>query len=355
MSSDQILLIMSRVFISLISAISLLAVTACSNSLKNSGDNQSETLNGIQFPDSVEVKWTYLMGEDRVPGFCRFLAGDSSLYVLGNMGGQWVHEFNANTGEEIGSYVNRVSHVGELSKAFSLSADRAREHFGIFNCGIYDRYLISFSRDFEPEQLYNPDSLFAVNDMLMLSPDRVVTLSLVKEGEEFTGRQAINILDIKDGMRVLDTFDESPSSIPRGISRELSVSPSGRKLATVTPKAGYLEMFDLSGDSVSRTFINNYFPLEIDEMGVAQVNHRSPYGFRSVAASDDYVYAAYSTSDAEQDPVMTVGVWKWDGTPVKKMSTDRNVCTLAVAPDGSRLYCIAYAQGGGYQINYIDL
>ena len=308
-----------------------------------------------QFTDSVDMEWSYLVGGACVPGAGELTVVDSSLYILANMGGQWVHEYNVNTGEETGSYVNRVSHVGELNQATTLSVDNSGRRFGIFNSGIYDRYMVSFNSNFEPEYMFNTDSLFIVNDILLLPSNRILSLSLVKEGDEFTGRTAISILDVKDGMRVLSTFDEAPSSIPLGLRRKLSASPSGKNLVSITPTGGYLEMFSLTGDSVVRTSISNYFPLEIDEQGIAHTEKGSKYGLRCATASDDHVYVAYCVSKEQGVHVSTVGVWNWDGTTVRKLNTDKDILSIAVTPDDSRLYCVSHAPGAGFIIYYMNL
>lgn len=318
-------------------------------------DAHESEATGTLFPDSAEVKWTYVAGDDRMPRPDDFLVRDSCVYLLGNAGGRWVHVYDAETGAELGSYVDRVSHVGEMNAASRLSVDPAGGDFGLFNQGILDRYMIRYSPDFKAKNLYVVNSLRTVNEMMLISTDRMIVLSPVFENGDATGRQSINLIDVTDDMKMVGIFDEVPSRIPRGLSQTLAVSPSGRKVALTTSKGGFLETFEIVGDSIRRISVNNFFPVEVSEDGIAKVDHKSRYGFNCVAASDDFIYAAFSESHTEGDPVTDVGVWDWNGNPVMKMKTDKSISYMSVTPDGKRLYCIGYAQGARFSINYIDL
>ena len=307
------------------------------------------------FADSVEVQWTYLAGDDRMPsGWC-ILADDSCVYLLGDAGGQWVHAYNAVTGAEEGSYVRRRSHVGDLANATELSRDPKTGDFGVFHQGVYERYLIRFTPNFEPICMYNVDSLFSVNDMMLVAPNRMIVSSIVFENGKAAGRTDLKLLDISNGISVISTYDTVPNPIPGGVRNKLSLAPSGEKMATVAESAGILQTFSIENDSIIRLSIHDFFPIEVSEDGIAKVNRKCPYGFGCVAASDDYVYATYSDSHVEGERATTIGVWDWNGNPVRKMKVNLSVRCMTVSPDGKRLYGLSYAKGAGLSIEYIDL
>ena len=328
-----------------------LVIVSCSS-------RHSATVNdeaGAVFADSIDVQWTYIAGDDMMPSVTDFIAGDTCLYLLGNAGGQWVHIYDAKTGSEIGSRVDRLSQIGELKDASHLSVDCESGDFGIFNQGMRERSLFRYSRDFDAICMYCLDSMFIVNDMRLIAPGCIVALSLVWENGNATGRQAINIIDVTDGIKVIDTFDDSSASIPKGLMQNLYVSPSGKKIARITPSGGILETYEIIDDCIKRISANDYFPLKVSDDGIAMIDHKSRYGFGHAAVTDDYIYIAFSESHVEGDPVTKVGIWDWNGKPVKKINTDKSVRHMAVAPDGCKLYCISYDQGARYAINYIDL
>lgn len=307
------------------------------------------------FADSVDVQWTYLAGDNKMPSGSCILVADSCVYLLGEAGGQWVRAYNVGTGAEEGTYVRRRLPVGDLLNATQLSKDPKTGDFGVFNQGIYDRYIIRFTPDFEPVCMYNVDSLFPVNDMMLVAPNRMIVTSTVLENGKATGRTALNLLDISDGISVISTYDEVPSPTPRGIRNKLAVAPSAKKVAMVSVRAGILQTFSFENDSITRLSINNFFPIEVTDDGIGIVNRRSSYGFGCVAASDEYVYATYSESHAEGVPATTIGVWDWKGNPVRKMKVNLRVKYMTVSPDGKRLYGLLSTKGAGYSIEYIEL
>ncbi len=335
----------------LLSLVCLLFV-ACAGR-NGSGGEMSDS--GLHFPDSMDVKWTYVTGDDMMPNPRCFAVDDSCVYVLGDAGGRSLFVYNITTGEEMGSYIDRRSHIGELTNPYGLSIDRSTGDFGVFNLGMTDRFLVRYSPEYEPKALYRVDSVFPINDIVLAPDDRVIAVSLVYENGEPTGRQAVSLLDVADGVTLIGSCDELLPVIPKGLGREISVSGSGKRVASIIRNSGFLETYEITGDSISRTSHNNYFPIEVSDDGIAHVNHNIQYGFRCVAVSDDYVYAVYSESKVEGDPVTTVGVWDWNGNPVKKIKTDKNVSDICVSPDGSRLYCTSKFRSSICTINYIDL
>ena len=150
-----------------------------------------------------------------------------------------------------------------------------------------DRFLVRYSPEYEPKALYRVDSVFPINDIVLAPDDHVIAVSLVYENGEPTGRQAVSLLDVADGVTLIGSCDELLPVIPKGLGREISVSGSGKRVASIIRNSGILETYEITGDSISRTSHNNYFPIEVSDDGIAHVNHNIQYGFRCIAASDD--------------------------------------------------------------------
>ena len=62
-------------------------------------------------------------------------------------------------------------------------------------------------------------------------------------------------------------------------------------------------------------------------------------GFTSLTADNDYLYGSYSgTKDG--NGITRIGIWKWDGSPVKLIETDAQILKIALSEDSKTLYAI---------------
>lgn len=52
---------------------------------------------------------------------------------------------------------------------------------------------------------------------------------------------------------------------------------------------------------------------------------------------------------------MDIGIWTWDGKPVKMLKTNLNVALIAPSEDDSHIYCVAYMQNGDMQLCYLEI
>lgn len=318
---------------------------------------------GVEFPDSVNISWNYLAGDGYVPtAFEDIAINDSCIYILGLNYGHWIHIFDARTGAYMGMRVTRGGDEGQLENASRLRIVKGRQEFSIYDYKYnYRQDVKYYSKDFEFERTFNVDSLFR-NDhgIYDLSHGRALVAAPVfgKNGRA-TGRIAQHLIDVNT-KRVLSTYDgkEPFDTIRASIYRVYSIAPSLDRVATVQNYGGALEIYRISGDSICRTFVKNYFPVDYiyyEGREFPDINREIQYGFRWVAATDDYIYASYCDSKEVQPLVTTIGVWDWDGNPVKKIKTDRNIWNMAASPDGRRLYCISPVAGTSPQLCYIDL
>lgn len=338
-------------------------LVACAISCTSNKNSDSASVYGVEFPDSVEMIWNYLAGDGYVPSSYRsIVADDSCVYVLGLSRGHWVHIFNTHTGLYQGMHVLRGDGVGLLENPSSIRICKGGTGFSVYDHkSDFTTNVKCYSSNFEFQRTLTLDSLFrVVNGIYDLSPGRaVVTAPVFEENKRPTHRSAICIVDT-EAKKVLSSYDgkESSDTLLASIYRVISIAPSCNRVATVQNYGGALEIYRISGDSICRTFVKNYFPVDYiyyEGREFPEINREIQYGFRWVAATDDYIYASYCDSKEVQPLVTTIGVWDWDGNPVKKIKTDRNIWNMAASPDGRRLYCISPVAGTSPQLCYIDL
>lgn len=218
-----------------------------------------------------------------------------------------------------------------------------------------------FDKDFKPIKIFNVDSVYKITHGVidLYTGYSIVVKPVRDEDGKFTHRDAIYLNDTEthetissyDGMEPSDTLLAS-------IIRFFSVAPSRTMIASVHNRGGALEIYKINGDTIARTFIKNYFPVDYiypEGQDFPEINQESQYGFRDVTSTSDYIYASYCDSKEEQPLVTTIGVWDWDGNPIKKIITDKNIWKLKASPDGKRLYCVSNVAGAGEQLCYIEL
>ncbi len=333
---------------------SLLFICSVLPSCRNNMTYDSEHTQNICFPDTIEVNWTYLSRENIIPFSKDCIINDSTIYLLGEANGKWLHLYNTKTGNLEASHISRGSEFGELTNGISITKNHANGNISIFNGALYNRALITYGPDYSPISQYGGDSIL-FNCMSPVSDNRILAIGPVKHGDTWTGRNAFYLLESKR-LKKLSVFDDSTyMTSPRGIIKKFSLSPSGKMFASIAIKGGIFELFKISNDSLIRTFTRDYFPLEINDDKSVKPIKGANYGFRAIATTDHYVYALFSDSKAEADPVMDIGIWTWDGKPVKMLKTNLNVALIAPSEDDSHIYCVAYMQNGDMQLCYLEI
>lgn len=337
--------------------LSAILIAGCDNK-KNSGQDTV----GVEFPDSVDVTWKYLAGDGYVPDAMDMVASDSLVYVLGINHGHWIHIFDTRTGAYQGMRVARGEDEGQLENASTLNRDILSGKFSMqdFPFGKISS-IVEFSAEFKPEREYSLDSVFRITHGVydLFNGKTLVLNPIYDVNNRWTSLDAFTLIDSSTHEKFYSFIGkETIDSLKASIYRVLAVSPSKSSVASVMSQGGALEIYRISRDSIYRTFVRNYFPVDYiysEGREFPEINRDIQYGFRWVTSTDDYIYASYCDSKEVQPLVTTIGVWDWDGNPVKKIKTDRNIWNMATSPDGKRLYCISPVAGTSPQLCYIDL
>lgn len=339
-------------------SIILLACCACTSGRQDNTAGEAE-VSIIDFPETQDTTWNYLTSGDAVPYPSSMIVTDSSLYVHGINHNKWLHEFDRETGEYKGSHIRRGNVVGCIMSAGNITYDYPSGTFSLFDIGLGARDLTDYSDKYRFISHFLPDSSITANAIIRAGKDRAIVESPRRENNKFCHRSMLQLYDTSDN-KLLYTFDDPTfSDTPYGVQRlKYGVSPTQSRFATVAPGTWRLEFFEVTAtDSIVRIFSKEYHPteyVETEDLPPMPDSHYS-FGFKQVAASEDYVFVTFTDSREENAPVNSIGIWKWDGTPVKRINTDRSIMAIAPSPDGKRLYGSTFMDGAGYFLLYLDL
>lgn len=336
----------------------LLACCACNSGMQDNVDEE-EVSCIIDFPETQDTTWTYLATCDYALIPKMLIATDSCLYANGIYRNKWLHKFDLETGEYKSSHIRRGNVVGCIMSAGNTTYDYHSGTFSIFDFGQGARDLTVYSGNYRFVSHFVPDSSIVANNIIRAGKDRAIVESPRRENNKYCGRSMLQLYDISD-KKLLYTFDDPElSDTPYGLQvLEYGISPTQSRFATVAKRTWRLEFFEVTAtDSIVRIFSKEYHPTEYIKMEDRPLmpDYDYPFGFGCVAASEDYVFAAFTDSREEYAPVNSIGIWKWDGTPVKRINTDKDIRTLASSPDGKRLYCSTFMGKAGYFLLYLDL
>lgn len=141
-------------------------------------------------------------------------------------------------------------------------------------------------------------------------------------------------------------------------STPCAISPDGNRVVYMSRIGGIVQVLDISSDEIKPIRTMRYFPQEFVQQEDMLICQR-PFtlGFISVAADSNYFYGAYSGEKVDKVPGSTVnhiGVWDWDGNPIKEYITDKAISYITASPDGNTLYVATYDDEEGSQLGKIS-
>lgn len=140
---------------------------------------------------------------------------------------------------------------------------------------------------------------------------------------------------------------------------KVSVSPDKDKMVIATPWGAIMELFDLSGGSISLNAVRYMLPPEFDSSGNLYMNIGEDMMdcFADVYAADDKVYGAFGGDERLESyfrlPVERRGglyrnvvIFSWNGDGLEKIRTDCQIERLCVDKEGTvyAVLCDAYGR-----------
>ncbi len=311
--------------------------------------------NMLQFPETEHAEWIVSETDELVPRPIALCSTDSSVFVLGLMDGKWVHEYSLENGKLLGSRVSHGQGPGEVVNAADLCM--TKNGFDVYDTDT--KRIIEFDDNFQfvssyPIQADNSavwEAWRLSDKTALLRGPRFIDDEIITRSLHIVG---LNNSD-KNGM-IFSYGDIAPAveSCPQALAlQSVSIlSPDRRHFATATTIGGVMEIFDISDDSIAPVLCQYLFNVDFDGQS-SYVPDQTQYGFSAITVDNNYLYGAYSgTSDP--NGMTRIGVWKWDGTPVKLIETDNLILGMTLTPASKMLVAVIFA-GNEFRLAKIKL
>lgn len=316
------------------------------------------------FPETEAVTVIPITVDEPIPTLVNMAVNDTVAYIMGNVDQKWIHKYSLNSGEHLGSYVNRGGAPDEMLMSNSIQINAADSMIYMYNGveGDYKLYSYHIDRDGSITWVGSRDmkKIFhgCYRVYVLPQPGRLLIDAI--DPADFS-------LDVK--MISSDTIagpsyqnlDGEPGEILRIMnSRQFcnAVSPDGKKAVYGSSFGGIMQLLDISGEKIVPIRTMRYFPQRFKEKEGRIVFERpKTLGFIGMGADENYIYASFVGRPGENVFIAAtnIGVWDWNGNPVKLYTTDKSVLKIVPSNDGNELYVITYTDEEGCQIGKISL
>jgi hypothetical protein len=159
------------------------------------------------------------------------------------------------------------------------------------------------------------------------------------------GMNRLSIID-KNGHEILrggslpSKENENVSDLVHAIGYQgrLTTNVNSSKIAVCTQYAGMLQIYQYENFKID--FIKEHIIFLADYIQNGEnfdITKQTRWGYLSIDSNDKYIFALYSGSFQSEDPMYYLGneihVFDWDGNPVQKLKTDRNLSHICVSED----------------------
>jgi len=294
-----------------------------------------EVLNDEEFlamPRHIRVQGDYLVVSD--------MASDQSIHVMARGNGERVASFGRR-GDGPGEFttsavLSGVPGVEDVMYAF----DPSKSH--VTRLGLPNGEI----RELEGRTFLRLPTAGFTYDLEMMNESRAVGLGLFDGGR-------LGVFDLVSGetqyVGPMPPGDDVRFHIlQQAYMGTLVTSPSRHRIAVLSRRASRIEIYDGAGDLLEVFDGPHVFDADyrVDRQGQYMAGLLNRHGYSSAAATDDYIFAAFSGraeahfrgwsgSHAE-----FVHVFTWDGELDRVLVLDREVLAIAVDPSGSTLYAL---------------
>lgn len=300
-----------------------------------------QSLNPIlDFPETVNCQWTNIDNDGIYPNSVKIAVGDSSVFAIGLLDGKWLHEYSIETGMPIGHSLLPGQGPDDLLGGSSLRiVDDQKIVYDLGNNAIKifdaDSRLVSAI----PTADHN-----AVWEAWWLNDSTFLTCAPYVYNDKMARGIYLNKYNpISKSSETIFAYEDMPEALkdkPEVLCHQFTsiISPDGKHFATATTIGGVLEIFDIESDRLIPVAGEYLFNVEHDNEGWV-IEDGLEFGFSTLAADNEYLYGVYSGTNDTKD-FTRIGVWKWDGTPVKLIETDAVILAMALRTDDNTLYAI---------------
>lgn len=287
-----------------------------------------------------------------------FLAAPRDLEVIGNYlvvsdmySQEAIHVFDGSSREYLGSFGRHGQGPGEFVAAPVLSAMPGA-----------DSVVVALDPSFRRVTRFHlPGGEVApidARDVVQIPTLFVYALEMVDErraiGLGFFEEGRLGIFDLAAGTVSFagavpgNEADESFVRRQQAYQAYLAVNPARTRAVTATRLSTGVEIYDVSGELFAHAQTPYDFPVDymVDQGGEFMPGWHNRFGYQSVTATDNLIYALFSGKAEAHFRGMSgahaafVHVFNWDGGLERVLRLDREVLDLAVDQAGATLYAI---------------
>lgn len=276
----------------------------------------------------------------------RILVHDSILIVFDQMQECKLQIFNKETGELINSTGRRGQGPNELIQPSNVAINHSAATLSIYDyakgalleCSLDDLtssdptvWLTSELPDYE----VRPNSVIPAGDNVIALHGRP-RFSLSKNGR---------VTAATDSFPTWPEQEEREESATRlfYLTRTLwDVHPDGKKIVQGTAMGCILHVLDISDSSITpesdKYFLKPVFSFIKGQIGPTA---ETVYGFSCLQTTDKNIYA---TLHGVANPTVfpsSIYIFDWEGNPIKRLDTDRQIISFAVDEPSGDIYAIA--------------
>jgi hypothetical protein len=289
----------------------------------------------------------------------QMVVSDDRLVVL-DRSAPMVHVFSLPAGTHLGSFGQNGEGPGEYRSAWHVEGD-AKNPRAVW---IYDISLLRMTR-LEFSQAPLPEVREVVNlnagSGVFLHPVWLSDTTLVVSGITPTHADGRLLLTDRAGgvIRMLGKPPQHPGSaaIPTTVLQHayegpLAVRPDRARFALATRQADRLEIYRSDGNQLAEVVGTTGFLPEFEVKaragGVSMATGDNlRVGYVDLAATRNHIYALFSgvlRRDAGSSTFFgrEVHVFDWSGAKVARLQLDEPAFTIAVTPDGTRMYAVRH-------------
>ena len=315
-------------------AILILAITGCSQK----GRNQDKDSFTIEFPETENLSWEILPSDEIIPFPDDVMARDSVIIILGNLDNSWIQVYDKRTGAHLQSHVGYGEGPEEIIFACNAVCDPDGE---ISIADMKTGKIIKLKRDFSTEDVWNTHEFSPnLSGAWPLQEDKWLIDHLVPKDKKL--HRNMEIIDFSSPEKIISSYEIKAEDLnvnpmmlmrdPKGV-----VSPDGQHFARGIGTGCILQIFDIKDDRIIPKKSEVYFEPEFDEEG-----NTDPFpvrGFTSLTATDKYIIGSYGGTRSDFE-VNKIGIWDWNGNPVKLIQTDGSIFRLALDESEGMLYAV---------------
>lgn len=303
----------------------------------------------------VKVEGRVLASGDYLGRPSRIVPMGDNLLVLDNIGASVLHVISAGDGSRVRSQGRRGGGPGEYQAAWAL----ARDPRDAESAWVYDMQLRRLTRvrlGSVATQENDPEILTLRPELMPVQPLWLGDSVLVSPN--FSPRGRLTFFDRRGNLlRAAGSVPSDTRGTPPGVLQQawvgrLAVRPAGDRMAIATQYADQIELYRSDGTLLKKVrgpfrFDPRFTVANAGPMQTMSSDESMRMGYSDVTATDESIYALFSGRTREAfGPDASFGrfvhVYNWEGELTRVLELDTAIISIALSPDGRRLYGAAH-------------